>query len=58
LGPAETRRAAVGRSRAAEFLVAYQRAAARFELGPGGWSFLAGIGKVESDHGRSSAWGV
>jgi hypothetical protein len=38
--------------------VAYQRAAARIELGPGGWSFLAGIGKVESDHGRSSAWGV
>jgi hypothetical protein len=41
-----------------EFLVAYQQGAARFELGPGGWSFLAAIGKVESDHGRSSAAGV
>jgi hypothetical protein len=37
---------------------AYRAAAERFELGPEGWSFLAAIGKVESDHGRSTASGV
>ena len=29
-----------------------------FDLGPDGWSYLAAIGKIESDHGRSSAPGV
>jgi hypothetical protein len=42
----------------AEFLHAYQGGAAQFEPGPLGWSFLAAIGKVESDHGRSRAPGV
>jgi hypothetical protein len=42
----------------AEFLRAYQGGADRFELGPLGWSILAAIGKVESDHGRSQAPGV
>jgi hypothetical protein len=41
-----------------DYLAAYESAAQRFELGPMGWSILAGIGKVESDHGRSSARGV
>jgi hypothetical protein len=41
-----------------EYLAAYEAAAERFDLGPMGWSILAGIGKVESDHGRSSAPGV
>jgi hypothetical protein len=40
------------------YLVAYERAAARFKLGPDGWSMLAGIGSVESDHGRSTQPGV
>jgi hypothetical protein len=42
----------------AEYLVAYENSARRFELGSDGWSYLAGIGKVESDHGRSTAAGV
>jgi hypothetical protein len=41
-----------------EYLAAYRSAATRFQLGSDGWSYLAGIGKVESDHGRSSAPGV
>jgi hypothetical protein len=41
-----------------EYLAAYRSAAARFGLEPDGWSYLAGIGKVESDHGRSTAPGV
>jgi hypothetical protein len=41
-----------------EYLGAYQAAASRFELGGDGWSYLAAIGKVESDHGRSTAPGV
>ncbi len=41
-----------------EYLAAYRESAARFELGDDGWSYLAGIGKVESDHGRSTAPGV
>lgn len=40
------------------YLAAYEQAAARFKLGPNGWSILAGIGEVESDHGRSTASGV
>lgn len=40
------------------YLAAYGQAAQRFELGPLGWSILAGIGEVESDHGRSTAPGV
>jgi hypothetical protein len=42
----------------AEYLAAYEESGRRFELGPDGWSYLAGIGKVESDHGRSTAQGV
>ena len=42
----------------AAYFTAYQAAASRFELGPDGWSYLAAIGKVESDHGRSAAQGV
>jgi hypothetical protein len=41
-----------------EFLAAYRAASARFELGPDGWSYLAAIGEIESDHGRSTAPGV
>jgi hypothetical protein len=41
-----------------EFLAAYVTAAEHFELGADGWSYLAAIGKVESDHGRSTAIGV
>jgi hypothetical protein len=40
------------------YLVAYRTAAQRFQLAPDGWAYLAGVGKVESDHGRSSAPGV
>jgi len=40
------------------YLTAYRSAAERFALGGDGWSYLAAIGKVESDHGRSSAPGV
>ena len=32
----------------AEYLAAYEESAQRFELGADGWSYLAGIGKVES----------
>jgi len=42
----------------AEFMSAYVASAERFALGVDGWSYLAAIGKVESDHGRSSAAGV
>ena len=41
-----------------EYLAAYKTSAARFGLGADGWSYLAGVGKIESDHGRSSAPGV
>jgi hypothetical protein len=41
-----------------EFLTAYVTSAERFDLGADGWSYLAGIGKIESDHGRSTAPGV
>ena len=40
------------------YLAAYERAADRFGLGPEGCSMLAGIGSVESDHGRSTQPGV
>lgn len=40
------------------YIAAYQVAAARFALGADGWSYLAAIGKVETDHGRSAAPGV
>lgn len=42
----------------ADYVRAYRAAAERFRLGADGWSFLAAIGKVESDHGRSTAAGV
>jgi hypothetical protein len=42
----------------APYLVAYRAASDAFELGSDGWSYLAAIGKIESDHGRSSASGV
>jgi hypothetical protein len=41
-----------------EYLVQYRSTASRFGLGPDGWSYLAAIGAVESDHGRSAAPGV
>ena len=41
-----------------EYLAAYESAAGRFTLGDDGWSYLAAIGKIESDHGRSTAPGV
>ena len=40
------------------YLEAYRSAATAFDLGDDGWAYLAAIGKVESDHGRSSAPGV
>ena len=42
----------------APYLIAYRAASAAFDLGPDGWSYLAAIGKIESDHGRSTAAGV
>ena len=41
-----------------DYLAAYTSASRRFELEPDGWSYLAAIGKVESDHGRSTTPGV
>ena len=41
-----------------DYLAAYTSASRRFELEPDGWSYLAAVGKVESDHGRSTAPGV
>jgi cell wall-associated NlpC family hydrolase len=38
----------------ADYLVLYQRAAARYRLD---WAILAAIGKIECDHGRSQAEG-
>src|SRR3954469_19078424 len=40
------------------YLQLYQQAAAHYELGGDGWSWLAGIGSVETDHGRLRAPGV
>jgi hypothetical protein len=42
----------------AAYMAAYTTSASRFDLGADGWSYLAAIGKVESDHGRSTAPGV
>ncbi len=36
-----------------EYLTLYRQAAQRYELGADGWSYLAAVGKVECDHGRS-----
>lgn len=36
----------------------YRRAARRYDLGPRGWSIVAGIGKIETDHGRADLPGV
>ena len=40
-----------------EYLALYQAAAKQERLGQDGWSFLAAVGKVECDHGRSTAVG-
>jgi hypothetical protein len=40
------------------YLAAYREASDRFSLGTDGWSYLAAIGRVESDHGQSTAPGV
>ncbi len=40
------------------YLAAYEAASDRFSLGADGWSYVAAIGKIESDHGRSTAPGV
>ena len=40
------------------YLAAYRTAAQHFQLGADGWAYLAAVGKVESDHGRSIAPGV
>jgi hypothetical protein len=42
----------------AEYLAPYETSATRFELGADGWAYLAAIGKIETDHGRSTAPGV
>jgi hypothetical protein len=41
-----------------EYLSAYVASAERFDLGSDGWAYLAAIGKIESDHGRSIEPGV
>ena len=41
----------------ADYLVLYFAAASRYDLGADGWSVLAAVGKVECDHGRSTAEG-
>src|SRR3954451_5612632 len=40
------------------YLVLYQRAAAAYGLGGEGWSWLAAVGSIETDHGRLQAPGV
>jgi hypothetical protein len=40
------------------YLVLYQRAAAAYGLGGEGWSWLAAVGSIETDHGRLRAPGV
>jgi hypothetical protein len=40
------------------YLRLYRRAAREFELGRRGWSVLAAVGKIETDHGRLDAAGV
>ena len=39
------------------YLALYRAAAERYRLGADGWSYLAAVGKVECDHGRSTAVG-
>jgi hypothetical protein len=41
-----------------DYLQDYEGSAAHYELGADGWSYLAAIGKIETDHGRSTAPGV
>jgi hypothetical protein len=41
----------------ATYLALYRSAAARYSLGADGWSYLAAVGKVECDHGRSPTVG-
>src|SRR3954462_10488665 len=40
------------------YLALYQQAAARYGLGGDGWSWLAGVGSIETNHGRLHAAGV
>lgn len=37
----------------AQYLRLYRQAAVTYDLGADGWSYLAAVGKVECDHGRS-----
>ena len=39
------------------YLELYQQAAVEYKLGGDGWSVLAGVGKIETDHGRLDAPG-
>lgn len=40
-----------------EYLKLYRAASANYKLGADGWSYLAGVGKIECDHGRLTATG-
>ena len=40
------------------YLQLYQAAAVKYELGGDGWSWLAAVGSIETDHGRLNAPGV
>jgi murein DD-endopeptidase MepM/ murein hydrolase activator NlpD len=40
------------------YLELYQRAGAEYGLGPDGWAYLAAVGKIETNHGRSELPGV
>jgi hypothetical protein len=42
----------------ANYLEIYRSAGQRYGLGSDGWSYLAAIGSIETDHGRSGAAGV
>ena len=37
------------------YLELYQQAAVEYQLGGDGWSILAGVGSIETDHGRLDA---
>lgn len=41
----------------AQYLRLYRQAGAHYRLGADGWSYLAGVGKIECDHGRLTATG-
>ena len=41
----------------AAYLTLYGKASSEYRLGAVGWSYLAGVGKVECDHGRSQTVG-